>query len=163
MFHYFSQNHDTVLYSIASCALIIELTLAALSGPLLFFAIGSALTGALVSFGLLSNWEIEIVFVALLSLASAFFLWQPLKKFQGKKHVADNSSDLIDHIVVVSQDITLTSGSARYSGINWPARLGENNKEKLIKKGSQVKIVAINGNMLLVESIHSSSHEKVST
>ncbi len=158
MFDYLWQNHDTLLYCIAGCALIIELTLAGLSGPLLFFAIGSALTGVLVSFGIMSNWEVEIVFVALLSLASAFLLWKPLKQFQGKRHVVDNSSDLIGHIVVVSQDITLTSGSVRYSGIDWTARLGTNNKEKLIKKDSRVKIASINGNILLVESIDSSEH-----
>ncbi|MCK5818774.1 MAG: NfeD family protein [Psychromonas sp.] len=154
MFDYFSQNHDTLLYSIAGCALIIELTLTGLSGALLFFAIGSALTAILISLNIISSWEVEIVFVALLSLASAVFLWKPLKKFQGKRHVVDNSSDLIGHIVIVCEDITLTAGSVRYSGINWTARLDKNNNEQLIKKGSRVKIVAVNGNILLVGSIH---------
>lgn len=154
MFDYFSQNHDTLLYSFAGCALIIELTLTGLSGALLFIAIGSGLTAILISLNIISSWEVEIVFVAFLSLASAVFLWKPLKRFQGKRHVADSSSDLIGHIVIVCEGITLTTGSVRYSGINWTARLQKNNKEQLIKKGSRVKIVAINGNILLVESIH---------
>lgn len=152
MFDYLSQNHDTLLYIIAGASLIIELTLIGLSGPLLFFAVGSALTGILVSLGIISGWELESVFVALLTLISAFVFWKPLKSFQGKTHVVDNSSDLIGQYVIASDDITLTSGTARYSGIDWTARLAESVAiNSTISKDSRVKIIAINGNILIVE------------
>ena len=151
LYDYLAQNHDTLLYIIAGAALIIELTLIGLSGPLLFFSLGSALTGILISLGIISGWELEIVFVALLTLTCAFVFWKPLKAFQGKAHVADNSSDLIGQCVDVSEDVSVSSGSVRYSGINWTARLPDNSTENLIKKSSRVKIIAINGNILIVE------------
>ena len=151
MYDYLSQNHDTLLYIIAGAALIIELALIGLSGPLLFFAIGSALTGILVSLGLVSGWELESVLVGLLTLISAFVFWTPLKKFQGKTHVTDTSSDLIGQYVNVSKNVSVSSGTVRYSGINWMARLPENSTDSQLIKGDRVKIIAINGNILIVE------------
>ena len=55
LFDYLLNNHDKLLYGIASISLLVELTVIGLSGPLLFFAIACFLTGLLVSFNLISS------------------------------------------------------------------------------------------------------------
>lgn len=148
---YLFNNHDKLLYSIAAIALLVELGLIGLSGPLLFFAIGCALTGLLVSLNLISTWEIEVLFVGIFTFASALILWKPLKQFQGSKKVADNSSDMIGQIVPVSEDVTKVSGFIRHSGINWTARLDQHCNVEEIRAGKFALITAINGNIILID------------
>lgn len=148
---YLFNNHDKLLYGIAAIALLVELGLIGLSGPLLFFAIGCALTGLLVSLNLISTWEIEVLFVGLFTFSSALILWKPLKKFQGSTKVADNSSDMIGQIVPISEDVTKVSGFIRHSGINWTARLDERCTVEEISAGKFALITAINGNIILID------------
>ena len=150
---YLLNNHDNLLFAIAAISLLIELALIGLSGPLLFFAIGCGLTGLLVSFQVIHGWEIEVLFVGILSLLSAIILWAPLKKFQGTTKVHDRSSDLIGQRVMVSETITISSGSVRYSGINWSARLDTATQIEVITSGTQVLITGVDGNIILVKSI----------
>jgi len=152
LFDFIANNHDKVLYAIAAISLIVELTLIGLSGPLLFFAIGSLMTGILISLNLLSYWEIEIISVAVLTFVAAVVLWKPLKKFQGNNNpVADTSSDLICQIVPVRETVTTTSGQARHSGINWPARLSDKSAFNEISIEQQAIIVAVQGNILILD------------
>lgn len=148
--NYLFNNHDKLLYGIAAIALLIELGLIGLSGPLLFFAIGCALSGLLVSFNLISTWEIELLFVGLFTFASALVLWKPLKQFQGTKKVIDNSSDMIGQIVSVSENVTKSSGTIRHSGINWTARLADNSSVDEITTGQSALITGINGNIIII-------------
>lgn len=148
---YLFSNHDKLLYLIAGVSLLIELTLIGLSGPLLFFAIGSAFTGVLISFNLISTWEIELLSVGIFTLLSSLIMWRPLKQFQGSGKVSDESSDMIGKTVNVSKAVTLSSGTVRYSGINWTARLAEDNEVISIEPGKAVKICAIDGNILIVK------------
>lgn len=150
---YLLHNHDSLLFAIAAVSLVIELTLIGLSGPLLFFAIGCALTGVLVSFQMINGWEMEVLFVGLLSLFSAVVLWGPLKRLQGNEKINDKSSDLIGKSVIVSEVITVSSGSVRYSGINWPARLDDTAQITDIKSGVKVLITGVNGNIILVNAL----------
>ena len=148
---YILNNHDNVLYIIAAISLLIELTIIGLSGPLLFFTIGCLFTGIFVSLGLISSWEIEVLFVGLISLAAAISLWKPLKKFQGNTEVKDQSSDLIGLKVVTHDVITNVSGSVRYSGINWPARLDDNASITEIPANTKVLVTGIDGNIMIVD------------
>ena len=150
---YFSENHDKLLYIIASVSLVIELAIIGLSGPLLFFAIGCGVTGLLVSLGIVSGWEIEVLCVGLLSLLSAVFLWKPLKKFQGTAPVQDTSSDMIGQVVPVSGEVTLLGGSIRHSGINWQARLDDQSSLESIDVDSRVEIVGVEGNVMIVREL----------
>ena len=147
---YFLENHDHLWYLIAGLSFIIELSIMGLSGPLLFFAIASLITGVLVSLGIINGWQIEVLAIGILTALTALVLWQPLKKFQNTKADTDNSSDMIGLEVPVSADITTTDGSIRYSGINWNARLAENCAVDTISEPNQCKIVAIKGNTMLV-------------
>lgn len=149
-FDLITEHHDKVLYCLAAISLIIELTLIGLSGPLLFFSVGCLITGILVSLQVISGLEIEILSVGLFSLISAVLLWKPLKKIQGDGQTQDDSSDLIGQVVIASETISAHAGAVRHSGINWTARL-DNNDAQEIESQSRVIITAVNGNILLVK------------
>ncbi|PKG37562.1 NfeD family protein [Psychromonas sp. Urea-02u-13] len=148
---YLFSNHDKLLYLLAGVSLLVELTLIGLSGPLLFFAMGCALTGALVSLNLISTWEMELLFVGIFTVLSSLLMWGPLKQFQGTGKVSDNSSDMIGQIVAVSETVTHSAGSVRHSGVNWTARLAEDSDNESIDVQQHVKICAVNGNILIVK------------
>ncbi|QFI38189.1 NfeD family protein [Moritella marina ATCC 15381] len=148
---YLQNNHDQLLYVIGALALIIELSVTGLSGPLLFFGLSCLLTGLLVSIGVIQGWEFEILSVGLLSAVVALLLWKPLKQFQGNRVVQDTSSDMIGQTVPVSEVITINGGKVRHSGINWNARLSESATVSSIAVDLRVKIVAVDGNVLIVE------------
>jgi len=150
---YFLENPDHLWYLIAGISFVVELSLMGLSGPLLFFAIASLVTGVFVSLGLIDGWQSEILTVGILTAFIAVILWKPLKKFQNSKNKTDNSSDMIGLKVPASSDISSTSGSIRYSGIDWQARLADEVSVELINDASQCQIVAITGNTMLVKPV----------
>ena len=147
---YFFEHHDHLWYLIAGLSFVIELSIMGLSGPLFFFAIASLITGILVSVGFIDGWQTEMLTVGLLTALITVTLWKPLKALQNSKRKTDNSSDMIGLQVPASTDITLSSGSIRYSGIDWQARLAEESNVDLIDNHSQCQIVAITGNTMLV-------------
>ena len=122
-FQYFADNHDHFFYLVAGISFIVELTIIGLGGPLLFFAIASFITGLLISLGVLSGWEMEIFALGILTALTTLLLWKPLKKFQNSGGGADTSSDMIGKQVPASSDITSSTGTIRYSGIDWNSRL----------------------------------------
>lgn len=150
---YFLENPDHLWFLVAGLSFVIELSIMGLSGPLLFFAIASLFTGILVSTGLLNEWQTQVLAVGILTAITAIVLWKPLKKFQNTKTTTDSSSDMIGLKVPASADISATSGSIRYSGINWNARLAENCSVDIINDKSLCEIVAISGNTMLVKPV----------
>lgn len=150
---YFLENPDHLWYLIAGVSFVMELSIMGLSGPLLFFAIASLITGVLVSFDVINGWQSEILTVGLLTAFVAAILWKPLKSLQNSKGKTDNSSDMIGLKVLASSNITDTTGSIRYSGINWQARLADDIGVESISAESQCEIVAITGNIMLVKPL----------
>lgn len=150
---YFLENPDHLWYLIAGISFVIELSVMGLSGPLLFFALGSLLTGILVSMGVVNSWQSEILTVGLLTALVAVILWKPLKSLQNPKDKTDNSSDMIGLQVPASCEVTATSGTIRYSGIDWQARLADDTAVTSINEQSQCQIVAITGNTMLVKPV----------
>ncbi|MBL4900115.1 MAG: NfeD family protein [Colwellia sp.] len=150
---YFLENPEHLWYLIAGLSFVIELSIMGLSGPLLFFAIGSLGTGILVSISVIDGWQSEILTVGLLTALTAAILWKPLKLLQNAKGKTDNSSDMVGLKVPVSADITATAGTIRYSGIHWQARLADDANVTSITEQSQCQIVAITGNTMLVKPV----------
>ncbi|MFP6794981.1 MAG: NfeD family protein [Pseudomonadales bacterium] len=151
IFELINANHDRFFYVLAGTSFILELSLLGLSGPLLFFAIASLVTALLISVGLITGWEEEILVVGVLTVLIASLLWRPLKKFQNSGGGADTSSDMIGRVVTVSKDITAEEGAIRYSGIDWQARLDASANEAFIAEGEQCIIASVNGNTMLVK------------
>jgi len=149
----FIDNHDKLLYVLGALSLVIELSIMGLSGPLLFFALGCIITGFLVTTGMISSWEYEALSVGVTSILFALILWKPLKKLQGKGHAADTSSDMIGKQVPVSEAISKSAGSIRFSGINWQARLADDADVTEINEGQSVVIIGVNGTTMVVKSL----------
>lgn len=150
---YFLENPDHLWYLIAGISFVIELSIMGLSGPLLFFAIASLTTGILITIGFIQGWQSEIFTVGILTAVVAAILWKPLKSLQDSKDKTDNSSDMVGLTVLASSEINVSSGSVRYSGIDWQARLAEEANGDPINADSQCVIVAITGNIMLVKAI----------
>jgi membrane protein implicated in regulation of membrane protease activity len=150
---YFAAHHDHLFYLIAGISFVVELTVMGLSGPLLFFAIGSFLTAIFVSLGLIGGWEIEIFCLGISTGLIALLLWRPLKNFQNSGGGSDESSDMIGRHVLVSSEISLHGGTVRYSGINWNSRLKDGADVSMIAEGQYCAIVAVDGNVMLVEPL----------
>ena len=149
--NYFSNNHASLLFLIAGIAFVIELAILGLSGFLLFFAIGSMLTGFISYFGIISGWQVETFSVGILSGLSALLLWKPLKRFQYRKVPLDQSSDLIGREVQCIEPINNITGKVRYSGINWSAKLLSEDNNDTINKGDVCVIKKIEGTTLFVK------------
>jgi len=150
---YFLENPAHLWYLIAGISFVIELSIMGLSGPLLFFAIASLTTGILVNVGFIDGWQSALLTVGLLTAVVAAILWKPLKSLQNTKDKTDNSSDMVGLSVLASTEINATSGTIRYSGIDWQARLAEEANGKSISAESQCQIVAITGNIMLVKML----------
>lgn len=151
--NYFSENHAQLLYLIAGVSFIIELTVLGLSGPLLFFAIASVITGILVHVNLLSGWESEVLSVGVLTTLIALILWKPMKQFQNSGGGADTSSDMIGKQVPSSAEITRVAGKIRFSGIDWNARLSSDCSVDTIKSDTACIITGVDGNVMLVKPV----------
>jgi membrane protein implicated in regulation of membrane protease activity len=114
---YFTQHQDYFFYALAGVCLIVELSLLGMSGPLLFVALGSVITGVLISLGLIHSFSIALVVLAGVSLASAALLWGPLKKLQNKTIGPETSSDMVGKVLPVTARITQADGRVSYSGV----------------------------------------------
>ncbi len=149
----FLENQQLIWYAIAGLSLVVELGIMGLSGPLLFFAIASAITGILINVGLIEGWESQILVVGILSAVITLLLWKPLKNMQNSRSKTDNSSDMIGLQVPVVDDVTNAAGSIRYSGINWNARLADDIDVTVIENSSICTIVAVTGTTMLVKPV----------
>lgn len=149
LFEYFSLHQDHLLYTIAGICLVLELSVLGMSGPLLFLALSCLLTGIMVTVGMVSGWEMEVLSVGVLAALSAALLWKPLKKFQNAGGGRDTSSDMIGKVLPVTQSITHDQGAVAYSGIDWQARLDAAYVEP-VAVGGRAYVVAVEGSLLLV-------------
>lgn len=155
MIDYFAQHQDYFFYGLAGICLLIELALLGISGPLLFVALGSLLTGLFISLGLIHAFSVAVVLFAGLSVASAALLWGPLKKLQNKEVGPETSSDMVGKILIATAPITQVDGRVSYSGIEWMARLDASHVDasdiEIINAESQVEVTSVDGTVLKVK------------
>jgi hypothetical protein len=147
------EHHQFIWYALAGISLVLELSIMGLSGPLFFFAIASAITGVLVGLGIIDGWAIEVLTVGILSALITLIMWKPLKKLQNSRSKTDESSDMIGLQVTVVDEINHSSGSIRYSGLNWNARLAEEANVEVIGSNQVCVIAAITGTTMLVKPV----------
>ena len=146
---YFSQHLDYFFYALAGICLLVDLSILGLSGPLFFVAIGSLITGACVSLGLIAQFNIALVLFAATSIASAALLLKPLKKLQEQKAGPETTSDMVGKMLPASARITRTDGRVFYSGVGWLARL-DNHSSEPIEVPNQVVVTSVDGTILMV-------------
>jgi len=147
---YFSQHQDFFFYALAGICLLVELAFLGMSGPLLFVALGSLLTGIFLSLGLIHAFSIAVVLLAGLSVASAALLWEPLKKLQNKQSGPQTSSDMVGKILLSTALITHTDGRVSYSGVEWLARL-DHSSDLPIEAANRVEVTSVDGTLLIVK------------
>ena len=150
MIDYFSQHHDYLFYAIAAICLLIEIAFLGMSGPLLFVAIGSFITGVFLSLGLVHLFSVAVVLLAGFSVASAALLWHPLKKLQNKAVGPETSSDMVGKVLSVTSRITQVDGRVSYSGVEWLARL-DNSSSESVEPENRVVVTSVDGTLLLVK------------
>ena len=152
MIDYFTQHQDYFFYALAGICLLVELALLGFSGPLLFVAIGSLLTGIFISLGLIHTFSVAVVMLAGLSVASAALLWGQLKKLQNKEVGPEISSDMVGKILPVTARITQMDGRVSYSGVEWLARLDSSASEP-IDAENRVEVTSVDGTILMVKGV----------
>lgn len=150
MIDFFSQHQDYFFYALAGICLLVELALLGMSGPLLFVALGSVLTGIFISLGLVHAFSVAIVLLAGLSVSSAALLWGPLKRWQNKEVGPETSSDMVGKVLLVTARITQTDGRVKYSGVEWLARLDSSSSEP-IEADNRVQVTSVDGTLLKVK------------
>ncbi len=150
MIDYFSQHQDYFFYALAGICLLIELALLGISGPLLFVALGSLLTGVFISLGLVHAFSVAIVLLAGLSVSSAALLWGPLKKLQNKEAGPETSSDMVGKVLLVTARISQIEGRVSYSGVEWMARLDSASLEP-VEAENLVEVTSVDGTLLRVK------------
>jgi membrane protein implicated in regulation of membrane protease activity len=151
--NYFYVNHAQLFYLIAAISFLLELGVLGMSGPLLFFAIASVITGLLIHLSVLSSWEIQFFSVGILTALITLFAWKPLKRFQNAGGGADTSSDMIGKKVPSSGEITHENGHIRFSGIDWSARLASDCDVDLVENNRSCIIVGVEGNVMLIKPL----------
>ena len=150
MISYFSQHHDYLFYAIAAICMLIEISFLGMSGPLLFVAVGSLITGILLSLGLVHSFSVAIVLLAGFSVATTALLWEPLKRLQNRSTESETSSDMVGKILPVTMRITSANGRVSYSGIEWLARL-DSSSTAPIEINHRVQVMSVDGTLLVVK------------
>tara|TARA_R110001583_G_C5551667_1_gene400370 strand:- start:234 stop:713 length:480 start_codon:yes stop_codon:yes gene_type:complete len=149
--NYFSESRAQLFYLIAGISFIVELGVLGMSGPLLFFAIASVITGLLINLNLLSDFESQFLALGVLTALTTILLWKPFKRFQNSGGGSDTSSDMIGKKVPSSSEITHENGHVRFSGIDWSARLASDCEVESVKANTSCIIVGVEGNVMLVK------------
>jgi membrane protein implicated in regulation of membrane protease activity len=152
--NYFSENRAQLFYLIAAISFIVELGVLGMAGPLLFFAIASVMTGMLINFNLLSEFESQFLALGVITGIITILLWKPFKRFQNSGNGSDTSSDMIGKKVPSSSVITHEKGHIRFSGIEWSARLADDYEEDSVKANTPCIIVGVEGNVMLVKPLN---------
>ena len=144
-------NHATLFLTAAFLMLVIELFVLGLAGPLLFLAVGTGLTALLIYLNVITGMTTELFTASILASITALVLWKPLKNFQNRTIGKNTSSDMVGKSVVVVDPITKTTGSIRFSGINWQARLAQSSSLSEIASNESVIISNVEGTMIIID------------
>lgn len=112
--------------------------------PLMFVAVGALLTsGILYVVGWKPGPVQALALCGVISLLIAIIGRQPLQSFQNSNIREDNSSDLIGHELITTQEVTKTGGWVEWCGTHWQARLAEDAEVDKIGPGVRTQVVQV--------------------
>jgi Membrane protein implicated in regulation of membrane protease activity len=146
-----TSNFASLLIGTGLVLLAIEVAVLNLSIMiLLFIGIACLCTGLLMWIGILPpTWIAACGSVALLSIASAWFLWEPLKRLQQGSSDTAVKNDLVGYRFLLEQSVSNTEfGKHRYSGIDWKVR-----SEEPLPTGILVEVVKVEVGFLVVAPV----------
>ncbi|MDH3343171.1 MAG: NfeD family protein [Gammaproteobacteria bacterium] len=121
----------------------------------LFAGIGALVTGLLMSAGVLpETWISGVSCFGISTGVASVLLWKPLSKLQNDNVPKQSqSSDLIGYEFVLQEDISLMStGTHRYSGVNWKVELDESAGVDNISAGQRVAVASLDAGIFRVKA-----------
>ena len=142
------------MFLIAGLILIaIDIFLAGLS-PLMFIAAGALLTSAVLYFGWLETDLLgALLLCVVLSVLSASLGWYPLNRLQKAMGSGPVGSDLVGRELDTTAEVGKRSGTIRWSGTEWQARLAPGCERDSLPPGRRVTITAVEGVTLILSPI----------
>ena len=147
-------NIPQTLVILGLLTLIIEvLILGCSTFVLLFFGIAMLFTSGLIYMGMIeANWISTILTLAIITLALAIVLWNPLKKLQNKPSKTDIKSDFAVITFKLEKDLSPSERyTFNYSGIQWQIK-----SETQIEKGVMVEVIKKEVGVLWVKPVDKS-------
>ncbi|MDH5611680.1 MAG: NfeD family protein [Gammaproteobacteria bacterium] len=121
----------------------------------LFAGIGALVTGLLMSVGILpETWIAGVASFGISTGVTSIVLWKPMRKMQDDHTPAQShSSDLIGYQFVLQEDISLmSSGSHRYSGVDWKIELDPSADADSLSSGQRVVVVSVDAGIFRVKA-----------
>ena len=122
----------------------------------LFAGIGALLTGLLMSAGILpETWIAGVASFGISTGIVSVLLWKPMSKLQNNNaSKQSHSSDFIGHEFVLQEEISLMStGSHRYSGVDWKIELDSTADVDGLSAGQRVKVASVDAGVFRVKAI----------
>ena len=122
----------------------------------LFAGIGALITGLLMSAGVLpETWITGVSSFGISTGIISVLLWKPLSKMQdGRAPKQSQSSDLIGYEFVLQENISLMStGSHRYSGVDWKIELDSTADVDSLSAGQRVAVASVDAGIFRVKSV----------
>jgi membrane protein implicated in regulation of membrane protease activity len=120
----------------------------------LFAGIGAVTTGLLMSAGILpETWIAGISSFGISTGIVSALLWKPMSKLQDDNVSTQNqSSDLLGYEFVLQENISLMStGSHRYSGVDWKVELDATADVDSLSAGQRVAVVSLDAGIFRVK------------
>ena len=120
----------------------------------LFAGIGAVITGLLMGAGILpETWIAGISSFGISTGVVSVLLWKPLSKMQNRDvPKQSHSSDFIGHEFVLQEDVSHTStGSHRYSGVDWKVELDSGAGVDSLSAGQRVTVVSVDAGIFRVK------------
>lgn len=139
------------LFLVAGLILIaIDLFVVGIS-PLMFIAIGTLLTSAVLWTGWLDGGLLQALLVAaVMSVIVAAVGWYPLRWVQGRTSSDPVGSDLAGRRLDTTAPVDRKGGTIRWSGTEWRARLDPGSPHDSVPAGRSVRITGIDGVTLIL-------------
>ncbi|PCJ85766.1 MAG: hypothetical protein COA54_10200 [Thiotrichaceae bacterium] len=122
----------------------------------LFAGLGALISGLLMSFGVIpETWVAGTACFGIATGISSAVLWKPLKALQDKSVPPQKPiSDIVGLEFVLTEDTSLTStGSYRYSGVDWKVEIDASCEATELVKGERVVVVSVDVGVFRVNKI----------
>lgn len=144
------QDHATLFLVLGLMLLAVDLFVVGIS-PLMFIAVGTLLTSAVLWAGWIEGGLLQAVLTAaLMSVVVAMAGWYPLRWLQGRTAATPVGSDLVGRQLDTTAPVDRKGGTIRWSGTDWRARLDPASPAESLPPGKSVRITAVDGVTLVL-------------
>jgi membrane protein implicated in regulation of membrane protease activity len=144
------QDHATLFLVVGLILISVDLFVVGIS-PLMFIAVGSLLTSAILWTGWVDGGLLQaLLLAALMSVVAAVLGWGPLRWMQGRMSSEPIGSDLAGRRLDTTGPVDRRGGTIRWSGTEWQARLDPHSMVESLPAGRSVRITGIEGVTLIL-------------